>query len=296
MKDKIKTILKYGVILAIIVGIGFGVKAIFFPTPKPDDAYNNLTSIIENETYKELVNANNQLINLVDNASTPQDKSQIRGKLETINIVFTGLEKITDNYQFCLINAQNNSLYNKNTRKIKKEVKNLNKTLEKAKTYLKDYYNPFYSETSNPSFDTIKTYADVICDYNIEVANRYINVVEYCQTISKNLKQTYFNNDYTRAKSDVVIAWTNLYLDKINERFIALENGSHYLQCCSCVNNINAINYYKNPEIGYQCVQNNIIISVLENYNTAQWSVYYDALSDSEKQTVNQITDFIAYA
>ena len=83
MKDKIKTILKYGIILAIIVGIGFGVKAIFFPTPKPDDAYNNLTSIVENETYKELINANNQLINLVTKSMNPK-------KLKTVIIVHGG--------------------------------------------------------------------------------------------------------------------------------------------------------------------------------------------------------------
>ena len=68
MKQAAKKIIKYLVILALLVGAGFLIVAIFFPTPKPDESYKALATINQADIEK-VQTSNDNLYKLLTKVS-----------------------------------------------------------------------------------------------------------------------------------------------------------------------------------------------------------------------------------
>ena len=297
MKDKLKKVLKYAIIVAIVVGIGFGVKGIFFPTPKPIEAYNNLVSVLNNDTYAQLKQSNSQILTLINDTQSSEDKSVILNKYETCIAVFESFDNLSENYKSVLVFANNNSVYNKNTRKIKKQVKKLNKVFEKANSYLDNYYQPFYEQTVSKDYTNVLSYANAVFNYNVEVIDIYHQIIEHCQTICKGLGISYCNSDYILTKNDIVIAWTSI----LTSRFDQTNSLQSLTDCKKCSQDIsveNAISFYSTQD--YVATLENIksfdFVSLLQNINTDNWDSYYGSLSAEAQQNANKVIDFIKNA
>ena len=300
-KSKIKSFIKYPIIFAIIVGIGIGVKFIFFPNPKPMEAYQNVYSVMQNQTYNELKQSTEQLFELLQTHLPENPDEQTTNKRELLlsqfNIylsVYEGLDNLNNNYCQTLLYAQTNKDYNKNTKQIKKEVKNLNKKFEEINNYIDTYYSPFYEQTTNITYNSVSSYADVISNFNIEVTNSYINILDCCYNICVGQNVDLSNNVYTQNKAKVVLSWAKMYIKDIQNVF-EVSNTNTFVEF-GRFNQGDAVNYFDNKQTIDESISAiNIcdLTALLKVVSTLQYDNYFNALELAEQQKINNAIQFI---
>ena len=299
-KTSFKSVLKYVIILAVLVGIGVGVKFIFFPTPKSTDAYLNVYSIANNDTYNKLKTSNQEILQLLNGFTVEESETEtynlLKSKFNVTIEVYNALDKVNDICVQTLIFAKNNNVYNKNTDKIKKEVKNLNKTFENTQAYLDTYYSPFYEDTQDKTYSSVKSYALAVHEYNKQVIQSYKTIMQYCLNILPSLNSSYTNTLYIQTKTKLVIEWTNVYAENIDKVVVDSANLNSYKNCSLKLTPENSLQY-ENLKQTYNknlnAVNNCNLKELLPKLSTTAFFDYYNKLSENDKANTDLAIEFI---
>lgn len=302
MKSKAKSIIKYGIIIALLVGAGFLVKVIFFPTPKPTESYENIYSITTNETYYNIKEANDKLFSnlaiypdaLLDDISKEQ-KEKFINQYHTITVAYGSLDNINNIHCQALLYAENNRTYNENAKLIKKEIEKINKKMEEIQQYLDQYFTPFTSQ-ENKTFSSISTYANAIFDYNFSFIEMYTNTLEYSLEILPSLKQDFSNNEYIQTTSKVVLSWVNLFKNNTNS-IISIDDLNNCYDLSTNLNTTKSSEYFNNKE------NTNIILDAVNSCDlnsllkvisdTEKYNEYFETLNEEQKENVTKAKQFI---
>lgn len=224
MKQVAKKIIKYIAVLALLVGAGFLIIAIFFPTPKPDEAYIALVTI--NQTDIEKVQTSNEnMYELLTKVSrddenydwTTFDKKV--AKFKNVNSIYDTFTQLNQTYCLQLAFAKNDKVYNEQTKKIKSEITNTQKITSEYKDYLNQYFDNFYnlnSSLSDTTKESVMPYAEALNDLNKRLLSSYAKVLAYANQIMPTQNQTFQNNEFVQAKTKNLIAWSNAYLSNFD--------------------------------------------------------------------------------
>lgn len=221
MKQAAKKIIKYLVILALLVGAGFLIVAIFFPTPKPDESYKALATINQADIEKVQTSNDNlyKLLTKVSHDDETYDWAKFDknvAKFKNVNTIYDTFTQLNQTYCLQLAFAKNDKIYNEQTKKIKSEISNTQKIITEYKNYLDEYFDKYYN-LNNAIFTTVTKesvapYTEALNDLNKRLLSSYAKVLECANKIMPSQNQTFHNNDYVQAKTANLIAWSNAYL------------------------------------------------------------------------------------
>lgn len=219
MKQTAKKILKYLVILALLVGAGFLVVAIFFPTPKADEAYNCLYAISQDESWEKVLKSNDDIFDIMENVDrndtnfdwTLFDKN--KQKFEISNTIYQTLFKINDVCCTNLVFAKSNNSYNTQTKNLKKQNQDFSKVLQEYTDYIDQYFNTFatQSKTSTPSKEGVVPYTNALLTLNQKLIKSFTKLLDIATKILPDQNQTFENNSFVQAKLSNLICWTDAY-------------------------------------------------------------------------------------
>lgn len=297
MKVSVKKIIKYLIIVGLLVGLGFLIAYIFFPTPKSIDAYNYINNISTNETYENLKTANTQIDTLLTSFAGEEEDLQLKSQFANINNIYYGMDKLNNHLCQSLLYAQNNSTYNKETTQMKKEYQNFEKIIDKINTYLTDYYSPFYNETTDKTYNSVLTYANVVSGYNFELLKSYNAILTNATNILPSLTQDFDNNELTKTKTSVSLKWSKLYQDNYKNGTLNTNNILLYKEYSNRLIDtgytLNYFNNYQTASVVVKTVNENEISQYLLNIMTPEYTDYYDSLDETQKQVADAINTFV---
>lgn len=225
MKQITKKVIKYLVVLALLVGAGFLIVAIFFPTPKPDEAYKALASISQTDVEKVQTSNDNmyKLLKKVARNDPNYDWTKFDKKIakfQNVNCIYDTFTKLNQTYCLQLAFAKNDKVYNEQTKKIKSETDDVQKIIAEYKDYLDQYFDNFYtlnSSVSNPTKDNVAPYVEALNDLNRRLLSSYAGVLECANKIMPSQNQTFQNNAYVQAKTASLIAWSKAYVANFDD-------------------------------------------------------------------------------
>lgn len=297
MKVSVKKIIKYLIIVGLLVGLGFLIAYIFFPTPKSIDAYNYINNISTNETYENSKTANTQIDTLLTSFAGEEEDLQLKSQFANINNIYYGMDKLNNHLCQSLLYAQNNSTYNKETTQMKKEYQNFEKIIDKINTYLTDYYSPFYNETTDKTYNSVLTYANVVSGYNFELLKSYNAILTNATNILPSLTQDFDNNELTKTKTSVSLKWSKLYQDNYKNGTLNTNNILLYKEYSNRLIDtgytLNYFNNYQTASVVVKTVNENEISQYLLNIMTPEYTDYYDSLDETQKQVADAINTFV---
>ena len=214
MKTNKKSIFKtFLVFLLVAVLVFVGVKFIF-PTPKKDASYNYTTTLLNQESYNNVLVANQEidvLMQLYQNSNNFNEDVYAKFKfnynlLQTLHSVNTVNQK---NIAF----ANNSKTYNKNAKTMKKSLKNLNSLLEETNTYIDNQLNPFLS-LPEKTVQSSNNYCFALANLTEKLVKEYKVFTDASIEIAKNLEPTSQVNPIYKSSLKTVKTWTDVIADK----------------------------------------------------------------------------------